>query len=305
MGNNFVCPLCESATSKFINRLRKKDLLKSYKKFIKIDIGYLINSDIDYYECLKCGLRFYYPPITGDEIFYNALQKFDWYYMDEKEEYHFVKEYISNNDKVLEVGSGKGAFVKYLSTDKYIGLDFSENAKKMAAENGIIIENDTIENYAKFHEKEFDAVVNFQVLEHVTNPKSFIEASLKVLNSEGLFIVSVPSEESFLKYAVNSILNMPPHHITRWSDNTFEFIAKKYNLELIDIFHEKVSEYHKLWYLHTLVRNSLKNYELIDVSLVGKYFDKFSSFIAKILMRGIKKEMLPNGHTVIAIFKKI
>lgn len=62
---------------------------------------------------------------------------------------------------------------------------------------------------------------------------------------------------------------------------------------------------HKLWYLHTLVRNSLKNYELIDVSLVGKFINIFSSFIAKILMRGIKKEMLPNGHTVIAVFKKI
>jgi len=305
MKKNVVCPLCESATSIFVNRVRKKDLLKIYKKFIKIDIGYLINSDIDYYECLKCGLRFYYPHITGDEMFYNALQKFDWYYMDEKEEYHFVKEYISNNDNVLEVGSGKGAFVKYLTTDKYIGLDFSENAKKMAAENGIIIENDTIENYAKFHEEEFDFVVSFQVLEHVSNPKSFIEASLRVLKLGGLLIVSVPSEDSFLKYAVNSILNMPPHHITRWRDKNFEFIAKKYNLELIDIFHEKVNEYHKLWYLHTLVRNSLKNYELIDVSLAGKFINKLSSFIAKVLMRGIKKEMLPTGHTVIAVFKKI
>jgi len=298
------CPLCKSKDIQQIERVKKNDLVSLYKKLTDIDFSYLINQDIDLCECKNCKLRFYNPMITGDEKFYNSLQKFDWYYMDEKEEYIYARDYIRPTDKVLEVGSGKGAFAKHLPTKDYIGLDFSENAKKMAAENGIKIENEMIQDYVKQHKEEFDAVLSFQVLEHVSNPKEFIESKIEALKKGGRLIIAVPSEDSFLKYVSNGILNMPPHHVTRWSDDTFEYLASTYDLHLETIYHEKVQNVHKSWYLATLVSNALSTNKIMDTSLASKFKNKFASLITRFLLMGLQDEMLPNGHTVLAVFKK-
>ena len=139
-----TCPLCLNESIKELEVINRLELIKLYKNLTNIDFSYLLNQDLKYCECENCKLRFYDPLITGDEKFYNSLQKFDWYYMDEKDEYLEAKKYINSTDKVLEVGSGKGAFAKHLTSKDYIGLDFSENAKKMAAKNGITIENEMI-----------------------------------------------------------------------------------------------------------------------------------------------------------------
>ncbi len=298
------CPLCNGKDIIILETINKDDIIRLYRKMLNIDVSYLIVHDINFCECENCKLRFYNPLITGDEKFYNSLQKFDWYYMDDKEEYRYAAKFISPNDKVLEVGCGKGAFARYLATKDYIGLDISQNAKEMAAKNGVNIENETIEDYALKHKEEFDVVVSFQVLEHVRDPKSFIEAKLYALKKGGRLIIAVPSEDSFLKYVTNGILNMPPHHVTRWSDATFEYIASKYDLDIETIYHEKVQDVHKRWYLHTLVFKSLWGYKLISTSIFTKIVSKFSSLLSKLLVRGLEKEMLPNGHTVLVVFRK-
>jgi SAM-dependent methyltransferase len=298
------CPLCESNKIQKLEVVNKCALVELYKKITQIDFSYLINQDIYYCECEDCKLRFYNPLITGDERFYNSLQKYDWYYMDEKEEYHYAKKYIATTDKVLEVGSGKGAFAKHINTKDYIGLDFSENAKKMAAINGITIKNEMIQDFSKRHKNEFDIVLSFQVLEHVSDPKSFIEAKLEALKTGGKLIIAVPSEDSFLKYVTNGILNMPPHHVTRWSDATFGFIANKYDLNTMNIYHERVQEVHKSWYLNTLISNSICRNKLIDISFARKIVSKTASVISKLILRGLSNEMLPNGHTVLVVFEK-
>ena len=298
------CPLCKNENIKELETIDKDELNKLYKNFTNIDFSYLLVQDLIYCECQKCKLRYYNPLITGDESFYNSLQKFDWYYMDEKDEYHEAKKYIKSTDKVLEVGSGKGAFAKHLATKDYIGLDFSENAKKMAAENGITIENEIIQEYAKKHQEKFDIVVSFQVLEHVSDSKSFIESKLEALKIGGKLIIAVPSEDSFLKYVNNGILNMPPHHVTRWSDDTLRFIAKEYDLELLNIYHEKIQEVHKLWYLNTLIQNSLFENKLINSSIIRKICSKLGSLLSRLLIKGLKDEMLPNGHTVLVVYEK-
>ena len=298
------CLLCENTKIQKMETINKKDLIFLYKKIFQVHISYLVSQDIDFYKCPECSLGFFYPTITGDEKFYNSLQKFDWYYMNEKYEYEFAKQFIGPEDKVLEVGCGSGAFTKYLTTKNYVGLEFSENARKLALKNGIAVENISIQEYAKNHSGEFDVVVSFQVLEHVSDPKGFLEAKITCCRKGGRIIVVTPSENSFLKYAVNSALNLPPHHITRWSDETFYFFAKKYNLEIETINHEKVQELHKVWYLSTLFRTFLWSNKMIDISLANKIITTVINFISKKLAYKLKDEFLPFGHTVICVFSK-
>ncbi|WP_373032452.1 class I SAM-dependent methyltransferase [Sulfurovum sp.] len=298
------CPLCESNDINTIEKIDAKSLIKLYEKMTDIDFSYLIYQDIEYCECQHCKLRYFNPLITGDEQFYNSLQKFDWYYMNEKDEYNEAKKYIKATDRVLEVGSGKGAFAKDLPTKDYVGLDFSLKAKEMAAENGIFIENEMVQDYADKNLNKFDIVVSFQVLEHIPNPKSFLEAKLKALKIGGKMIIAVPSEDSFLKYVTNGILNMPPHHVTRWSDDTLRYIADEYNLELLALQHEKVQKTHELLYVSTSIENSLLKPRLLDISFLRKAISKLVSIYSKVLVKGVNKEISSNGHTVIAVYQK-
>lgn len=298
------CPLCESIKIVQQTTINGSDLRKKYQKLVGDSYKYIISDYITQFKCHNCGLIFFNPMDVGDEAFYSSLQNFEWYYLNDKNEYHYITKYISKGDKILDVGCGKGAFLKLVPFCNYTGLELSKGAKNLAKNDGIHIKNETIQSHSCSHPEEYDLVCSFQVLEHVSDPFSFIDASLKTLRIGGLLIIAVPSEDSFLKYVVNGILNMPPHHVSRWSDKTLETIASIFNLEIIDIHHEKLEEIHFELYLRTLIENSILDPQLIDLTIKRKIVSIFSRLLAKRLKKGMKKDMLPAGHSVIAVYRK-
>ncbi len=300
------CILCSSKDIDNIGKIDIKSLIKLYFKITRIDFSYLFNKDTNllYNQCRKCGLKYFTPLIVGDEKFYNSFQEIDWYYMDEKEEFQYAKKFIKNNDKVLEVGCGKGEFARIVPTNCYVGLDSSEKAKKMANKNGVRIKNESIELHAQNHQDYYDVVCSFQVLEHVPDPFSFLNSSIQTLKKGHFLIIAVPSENSFLKHVTNGALNMPPHHISRWSDDTLDYLTKIFDLELLEIYHEKIQPIHRRYFLHTLISNIFLKPKLVDLSIRRKIINKISLLFAKFIEKNIKKEFLPNGHTVIGVYRK-
>ena len=69
------------------------------------------------------GLRFYMPAIlAGGPDLYSQLQRFPWYYMDEKWEFNAALrrlQSLPSGSRVLEIGVGQGAF---LEKAKRVGL---------------------------------------------------------------------------------------------------------------------------------------------------------------------------------------
>ena len=59
-------------------------------------------------------------------------------------------------------------------------------SKEIAAQEGILIENTLVEEYALKHLEEFDVVYSFQFLEHVSNPGSLLKAAFSAPESGGL-----------------------------------------------------------------------------------------------------------------------
>lgn len=170
----------------------------------------------------------------------------------------------------------------------------------MAAKNGITILNELIEEHAVKNIESYDVVVSFQVLEHVTNVYSFIKASVETLKKGGLLILAVPSEDSFLRFSVNSILNMPPHHVTRYEDKTFEKIAEIFNINLATIEHEPLQPIHYDYYRNTMFQHKYLNCQMIDGSLKRKIVSRMGNYLEK----HIDEKNLPKGHSVVAVFKK-
>ena len=185
------CILCHSNDTHITQRAKRDDIIALYQRNLSVDTQSFITSDLLYHHCKACDLQFFtcedgsIP--TDDDAFYNALNQLDWYYFSEKHEYHFAKKFIAKDSKVLEVGCGKAAFANFLPQEakpSYVGLEFSTQAKQMAAKNGIVIENISVEEYAKSHAQAFDVACSFQVLEHTSNPNSFIQAQIDCLKAD-------------------------------------------------------------------------------------------------------------------------
>ncbi|MGX3011277.1 hypothetical protein ACWIUD_06935 [Helicobacter sp. 23-1044] len=114
-----------------------------------------------------------------------------------------------------------------------------------------------------------------------------------------MLIIAVPSEDSFLKYAVNGILNMLPHHISRYSDKTLEFIAREFNLTLLEIYHEPVQSVHFDFYKSTIWAKYFLKTPLIDRGILRKVINRFGIFGRRFIK--IPKDAF--GHTVIAVYQ--
>ena len=306
------CPLSGSSNVELIEKVRTNDIIKIYEELLGFNISSELYGieEIGFYYCKESNLRFFYPAVTGSESFYEELQKFDWYYLDDKAEYAYASNFIKELDSVLEIGSGKGAFAKKIKAQKYTGLEFSQEAKRLASMNGISILSESIQAHALANSGQYDVVCSFQVLEHIADINSFIQASIECLKPGGLLIYSVPSADSFLSVAKNNILNMPPHHVNWFSDICLTYMAEKFNLKTIDITHESLSDLHKRWYVQSIILERFcsltgTHYSLIDRSIKHKILSGFAKVGGWLFANTLSNDgSQPNGHSVTIVYQK-
>jgi SAM-dependent methyltransferase len=309
------CPLTHSENVTLIEEIQVSDIAELYKNMYDCSVlpDFGLIQTIGFYYSTESHLKFFYPLVTGSELFYEDLQKFDWYYTDDKEEFNIAQKYIKENDVILEIGCGKGAFAKKINAKKYIGLEFNQKAITQATTNGIKVIQKSIQDHAKDHAMSYDIVCSFQVLEHVADINSFIESSIKCLKPGGLLIYSVPSADSYISKTTNCILNMPPHHVSWWSRKSLEYVGKLFNLDVVDIHQNKLEDIHKLPYISTLIATSIEHHigagnkqkKLIDKSIKHKIIGKISTLGGQLLKNGLSDtNVLPPGHTITAIYRK-
>ena len=303
------CRLCGSHDVSKIDHIPKNLLNKVYKKEYGIDISDDVKEDMHLFHCQNCDLKFFDPCQTGGQNFYASLQKFEWYYKSDKYEYDYVSnKLITTGDEVLEIGCGTGEFSKRLRCKNYVGLEFNQEAVKMGKWYGRNIKNQSVEDHAKENENRYDVVCSFQVLEHTTDPKSFIESCIKVLKPGGTLIITTPSENSWIQYKQDFCLNMPPHHVTKWTDRCLYNVAKLFGVKHVDIHHEPLDSFHISWYFNSLFVFQLNSLLKIKHSLLKRKRHWIPNLIAnalsKVFGRALPDAFKPHGHTVISVYKK-
>lgn len=310
MDTKRTCPLCHANGNRVQEEIRTTLICDLYRQSFGMDVDYLF-SDVEsilFIECNACGLFYFYPPVTGDSAFYDQLQNEPWYYLESKYEYNFVANMIESGASVLDVGSGKGAFAdRLVSGVKYIGLDSSIEAGRKARSSGVHVINESIEAHSFSNHEIYDFIVSFQSLEHVADPHSFLSAAAKCLRVSGELIIVVPSEDSFLRFASNTPLNMPPHHVTRWPDRTLRYMAQLFGLNLSLVHHEPLQDIHREWCFSVMTnamlgrgRYRIENRE----SVFAKITSRTARVLAGLLNKYLSREFWPCGHSVISVYTK-
>lgn len=303
-----LSPITGTNNTKIIDSIESKKIILSYEENLDISVDrfFLAVSRVEIVKCLDSGYQFYYPfDILGDEPFYNDLKKQlpakynTPYYSAWKWEYDVCFKYINKSDKVYDIGCGEGNFLSKLKESgvkEVYGTELNDDSVKAALLKGLAVDYITIQEKANSVSDEYDVVCSFQVLEHIVDVKSFLDASIKILRNGGRLMIAVPYNEPYLfKNDKFNTLNMPPHHMGLWNRKAFENLCKFFPLRLEEIIVERLPN----------AGYDFDQYFAINKDIKYPFRLPFKSLFDKLYFKWLKKNHETiKGKNIIAIFKK-
>lgn len=103
--------------------------------------------------------------------------------------------------KVLDVGCSSGGFLHRLNLEnpgryEILGTDVSGPPLDYASSRGVPVLRESFLDSDKLRNGEFEAVTFWAVLEHLENPRAFVEKAVRLLRPGGQLFVLVPNTES-------------------------------------------------------------------------------------------------------------
>ncbi len=250
-----ICsPLTQSDHVRLIQTFQTAEMIQAWQRIYQLDLATEFRGYPEFflYECCDSDLRFFYPfDLEGSESVYQQLMGFDWYYLHEKWEYQLALKELKPGERILEIGSGQGQFVGQGIAQglDIIGIELNPTAITQAQAKALPIFPATLQELGQ-QNYEFDCICCFQVLEHIAQPREFLQDCLALLAPNGRLILGLPNAESFLKDQFN-LLDMPPHHMTRWSLRTCQFLETFLPLKLQAWEMEPLARYHVDTFLET------------------------------------------------------
>lgn len=247
----------------------------------------------------ESGLCIFEPEsCAGNEAFYGDLQAFDWYYEAEKWEYGVAATAIAPGRSVLEVGCGTGDFLRILKARdvEAEGIDMNPAAIMKVTQDGMSGRCIGLEKFASNAASRYDAVVALQVIEHLSDPVGCLLKCIQLLKDEGTLIVAVPNHDSFIRHCENRALDLPPHHMSRWTAKAFRKFAALHNLNVEFLKAEPLQSKHIDWFVDVMFQRMRKH------RLLRLFSKRPIIFAVRLLMR-LGGRYLFKGHTILCVFR--
>ena len=253
-------------------------------------------------DCVCCDLKFYLPQLIGGADLYAALQRNDFYYGVSKWEFTAVLKHLSTDPSarsLLEFGCGAGHFLKQATPlfEEVQGIDFNEDAVAFCRQNSLNVDVAELSTIDRM----YDVIVTFQVLEHLARPGEAFEQLARLVRPGGQLIVAVPNEDGPLGELEHDFLNLPPHHFTRWTRRTLEYLAVSNGLTLEKHVCEQLSES-----LYVTLVEERFNRNFAPGGVLNRVFYGLARRVAVALalaeLDSTRKQLV--GHTQIAFYRR-
>jgi len=138
--------------------------------------------------------------VDYDQSYKEEIEKGNLVFSNENMNALFFKKLgLSKDLKILEVGSGTGYFCYHLFKNGYkqiCGCDIAESAIKFANNKYPSIEFNTIKdgNKLPYNDDEFDIVLSFDVIEHISDVENHLKEIHRVLGSHGVYYFGTPQK---------------------------------------------------------------------------------------------------------------
>jgi len=220
------------------------DVIASYRRKCGADVAPWFGDlrEIHLFECRATGYRFWRPAsVAGDERFYHYIAGL-WpdYYHAERWEYPFVRRLVAPSDRVIEIGCGRGFFLRSLEgkVAEALGVEFNREAIAAKTTRFAVVDS-PIARIAETQPESFSVVCSFQVLEHVIDPGAFLAACVKCLQPGGILALATPNHASAMLARREDAFDLPPHHMGHFSEPVYRHLARHYGLDVENIHVEK------------------------------------------------------------------
>lgn len=138
---------------------------------------------------------------------------------------HLISKFIKGN-KVLEVGAGFGLLSNLLHKEGY-DVDALEPDVNPFYLKGLSVQvfKSYLEDYVGYTETKYDAIILYDVLEHVGFPTETIKLFEKLLNDKGIVIIQTPNYQSLMAKIV--------HNWSWWMVEDHRYFFSKKSLHLL------------------------------------------------------------------------
>lgn len=238
-----ACPLCKSSGAREEGTIDGAAIRAYWRRF-----DYDIDAEFPDFparlvalRCERCGLGWFRPALIGGPSLYAALAAWPPYYRADAWEWPVAIDILGTAGvrSLVEVGAGSGEFLA-LAAPRFAqvrGIEFNEAAIREAQSKGRPVENRSLSDVAGTAE----AIVAFQLLEHLADPAGFIASCHDALLCGGLLVLAVPNDDGAAGAISGNFLNLPPHHATRWRRSSLEAIIGLFDFALVDYRVETLS----------------------------------------------------------------
>jgi SAM-dependent methyltransferase len=197
-----ACPVCGSGDISMVGRPLYRQPTKVAG--VRIDVSDL---DLTWRRCGACGYQFIYPGIPEERLLacYASAVAGHWgtddYYgvvrfYDQKKR---VLEQFAPGKRVVDFGCFDGGFLAYLGAGyEKFGIEPSADAARVAQSRGVTILGATAAAAVQSAsaQRDFDAIVSFDVFEHLTDPVATLRDLKQLLRPGGIILIETGNTDT-------------------------------------------------------------------------------------------------------------
>ncbi len=141
---------------------------------------------------------------------------------------HLSAQDIGEDARILDVGCGDGTGMAFLESIGWraSGVEIDSKAVQVAREKGLeVMEGDLAS--AGFADDSFDAVTSSHVVEHLHDPRAFIDEITRILRPDGMLVIMTPNVRSELlsRHGRNWRGLEPPRHLMLFNADNLSRLA--------------------------------------------------------------------------------
>jgi len=202
-----------------------------------------------YVKCGGCSLVFLNPRPTLETLsaYYNEVYDYDANtYRDSVEEQKgwllglIERFWPARAGRLLEIGCSYGFFLDAARREGWEveGIELSDRAASFARkELGLPVAGGTVSDLSERQPVPFDAIVAWHVIEHVTDPRKFLEEIAGLVRPGGIVALRTPNIDSVVAKLAGRAWEWlsPPDHICLFSAQTLSCLLRACGFEILHL----------------------------------------------------------------------
>lgn len=193
--------------------------------------------DLELYQCEHCGLLQisgkpvpYYKDVIRAAAVSEEMKAYRLKYFKD-----FVDKYGLAGKKIVEIGSGKGEYLKLMQAAgvKAYGIEHEGKAAAVCAEQGLNVTQEFVDEACRcLADSPFDGFFIMNFLEHIPDPNVFLQGICYNMKEGAVGLIEVPNMDMILKNALFS--EIIADHLMYFTEKTLRVLIEKNGFEVLE-----------------------------------------------------------------------